>query len=376
MPELTRFYHARLLRDHKIEEGDLWVSDGKIVPPGKADKEVDLQGQILAPGFIDLQLNGAFGKDFSSDVEIVDEVAKELPRYGVTSFLPTLVSCSGEQYREIIPTLMPQKRSQSAEVLGVHLEGPFISSGRRGMHPQKHICPIEQGAEKALEMAYGDLDGVKMVTLAPEIPGSAAVTKVLAKQGIVVAAGHTAATRVQLRECMGTGLTMVTHLFNGMRAFHHRHPGVVGTALSNDNLFFSVIADGVHVDDEVLALLWRIRQGGMVLVSDGMAAMGLESGLYQLGDVDVVVEGDVAHVAGTEVIAGSIASMDSAVRRLYKATGCSQAEALEAASLMPAKVLGIEHKKGTLNEGADADFVLLDDKLQVQGCYIAGSATS
>lgn len=372
-PIVKRFCNARLLLNHEIKEGELWVMNGKIVSPQKkADLSVDVEGAIIAPGFIDLQINGAFGCDFSRNPEDIDQVAKRLPHYGVTSFLPTVISSSPEQYRAILPWLQPKASTkQTAAILGIHLEGPHFSPSYHGAHNKQFLQPSFEG-NGSIEKVYGSLQGVKLITLAPELPGSLQVIRELRKKGVFVSAGHSNATFDQMKAAIEAGIGLATHLFNAMPGFHHRNPGIIGAALIEPSLSYSLIADGVHLSPETLSLCWRCNPEGLVLISDATEALGLPSGKYQLGTMGIEVENERVYLVGTKTIAGSALSLDKAVRRLRAVTRCSIAQALEAASLKPAKLIQIYPSKGTLETGADADFLILTDELYIRATYIGG----
>jgi len=364
------------------------VRDGAIVDPKQlfwegilADATVDCEGRILAPGFIDLQLNGAFGADFCVAGPGLEDgvrlVARRLVEYGVTAFLPTVITSSLGSYCDIIPKIVPSPASRGcgAAVLGVHLEGPFISPDKAGCHPIEHVCDAD-GQPDALRRACGSTSHVKLVTLAPERPGAMACIGELVAQGIAVSAGHSTATAAQMEVAQAAGVRMVTHLFNAMPAFHPREPGLVGVlgSTAQPRPFFGLIADGVHVHPASVKLAHAVRPDGVVLVSDAMVAMGLPEGTYNFGDAGAVevVSGDRACKAGTDTLAGAVVPLDECVRRFKRYTGCSVVEAIEAASLHCAQALGIDTRKGTLEVGADADFVLLDDDLFVCSTYLAG----
>ncbi len=374
MPNLVkRFYHAYLLRDHQIQEGELWISNGKIIPPrNKADLEIDLQYALVAPGYIDLQINGGFGCDFSRDPSRIDEVAKQLPKYGVTAFLPTVISSTPDQYRSILPQLQPRSyQNKGAEILGIHLEGPYFSFNYSGCHDKRNIISsIDENS--SLEKIYGNLQGVKMVTLAPEIQGALDVIKTLKAQGIVVAAGHSAASFEQMQRGIEAGVQLITHLFNAMPSFHHRNPSIIGSALLEPYLPYSLIADGVHLSPQTISLCWRCNPEGLILISDSIEALGLSNGKYKLGTMAIEVDDGRVYLAGTQTIAGSTLRLDQAVRYLLSTTQCSVVQALEAASLKPAQLIRAYPSKGTLDVGADADFVVLTDDLFVKMVYIAG----
>jgi N-acetylglucosamine-6-phosphate deacetylase len=411
---ITRYYNGRILLDHKLRVGELWVVDGKIVlPQPKADREVDVEGKIVAPGLIDLQINGGFGIDFASCPEGIDEVAQHLVRFGVTAFLPTLVSSQKNRYQKAFAyfknrgeqDIRAQSRpfkeelaelsdngnakqsrlnleefpsfkegvlrfSDRAQILGLHLEGPFLNLKGCGAHNQSNFCCLD--TTMSIEDFYGCLDGVKIVTLAPELKGSIEAIRLLRDRGIVVSAGHSYASYDEMRLAFENGLTLVTHLFNAMAPFHHRDPSIVGFALTQPDIFYSLIVDGHHLHPAAVKLAWNANPKGLLLITDGCAALGLSQGKYKLGEKEIEVIDGAPFLLGTKTLAGSTVTLDQAVRNLYKYSGCTAAEALEAASLRPAQLLQIENEKGSLHEGADADFIFLDDELDVQACYIGG----
>ncbi len=368
--QIQRFYHARILLDHQLIEGELWVSGGKIIPPQeKADLEIDVGGNILAPGFIDLQINGGFGCDFSRNPEKIEEVAKQLLSFGVTSFLPTVISSSPEQYRRLLPKLQPRSfGKEGATILGIHLEGPFFSPAYSGAHNPSLLLSPEKNS---LERTYGSLEGVKLVTLAPELLGASSCIELLQKQNIVVSAGHSAANFDQMRAGIDSGIRLATHLFNAMTPYHHRNPGIIGSVLLNPSLPYTLIADGLHLCPECILLCWRCHPEGLILISDATEALGMPDGNYQLGSLNIEARSHQIYLAGTQTLAGSNLQLDEAVRRLHAITQCSPAEALEAASLKPAELLNLS-SKGTLTPGADADFLILSPDLTVQATYLGG----
>ncbi|XP_041941000.1 N-acetylglucosamine-6-phosphate deacetylase [Alosa sapidissima] len=386
---ITQFINCRILRDHKIQREDLWVREGKILDPEKlffdekgfADVRIDCENRIIAPGFIDVQINGGYGVDFSlasGDISGgVALVAKKILEHGVTSFCPTLVTSPSSVYSQVLPQIEVQNGGLSgAGVIGVHLEGPFISEEKRGAHPPKFLRSFEAGVTDLLEI-YGKLDNVAMVTLAPELANSGPVIQELVRRGITVSVGHSMADLSQAEEAVIQGASFITHLFNAMLPFHHRDPGIVGLLTSDKvppgrRVFYGMIADGIHTHPAALRIAHRAHPTGLVLVTDAVPAMGLPAGRHTLGQQQIDIQGLHAYVAGTKTLCGSIATMNMCVRHFRQATGCSVEAALEAASLRPAESLGLDHRKGTLNFNTDADFVVLDDALTVQETYIAG----
>ncbi|KAM4598684.1 N-acetylglucosamine-6-phosphate deacetylase [Polymixia lowei] len=387
---ITQFINCRILREHKLHREDLWVRDGKILDPeklffdeqGYADKRVDCEGCIIAPGFIDVQINGGYGVDFSQASEDVTGgvafVAKKILEHGVTSFCPTLVTSPPIIYHKVLPEVKVHSGGPNgAGVLGVHLEGPFISLEKKGAHPEQYLRTFQSGGIKDLLDTYGGLDNVAMVTLAPELASSQSVVQELCQRGITVSLGHSVANLSQAEEAVRHGASFITHLFNAMLPFHHRDPGIVGLLTSDQvpagrTVYYGMIADGIHTNPAALRIAHRAHPSGLVLVTDAIAAMGLPPGRHTLGQQVIEIQGLHAFVAGTQILSGSIATMDMCVRHFRQASGCSVEEALEAASLHPAQLLGISHRKGTLDYGSDADLVLLDDALNIKATYIYG----
>jgi len=386
--DVVRYTNCRLLRDGALRHEDLWVQGGRVVSPqelfwgGKrkralADTVVDCKGMILSAGLIDLQLNGGWGFDFSEPAHLphgLSRVASELIRCGVTSFLPTVITSSPEAYRAILPHLVPRAgSSEGASVLGVHLEGPFLAPSKPGCHPIEHLRTPDADHD-VLRRACGDhISHLRLVTLAPELPDASRLIAELISLGVVVSAGHSNASQAEMAVALRAGVRMCTHLFNAMPPFHHREPGIIGILGSSEfRPFFGLIADGIHVHPASLKIAAKARPDGAVLVSDAMAALGLEEGTYNFAGAEVEVSEGRAVISGTDTLAGAAISLDECVRRFRRYCDVTSAAALEAASLHPAQVLGIEKTKGSLVVGADADFILLDDALQVQRTYIGG----
>ncbi|XP_029055610.1 N-acetylglucosamine-6-phosphate deacetylase [Osmia bicornis bicornis] len=386
---LKQFYNCFILRDGTILHEDLWVRDGKIVNPEKIfydekikpNIRIDCNGALISPGYIDLQINGGFGIDFTHNVDNVQEginkVAKKLIEFGVTSFCPTLVTSPSETYYKILPNI--RKRSggkHGASILGIHLEGPFISPSKKGAHPENYIEQFDKGFQSVIKM-YGTLENVCLVTVAPELPNSKTVIKELCKRNIKVSLGHSIANLHEGEEAVKSGASFITHLFNAMLPFHHRDPGLVGL-LTSDKIpperivHYGIIADGIHTHPAALRIAHRTHPEGLVLVTDALSALGLEEGVHQLGQLKIEMRSGCAYIAGTDTLCGSTAEMSKCVRHFKEATGCSVVEALEAATLHPAKTLGIEKTKGILDYEADADFVMLDKDLKLLSTWISG----
>lgn len=367
------FRGGHLVRNHCLQPADLWISGGKVIAPqDKADVVIDVENTIIAPGYIDLQINGAFGIDVCTNPERISEMVDQLPQFGVTALLPSIVTSSSEDYRRVLPILRNHMNSQSSgsHVLGLHLEGPFFACEKCGAQNSSLIRSCNH--ENVLEEVYGSLDGVKMVTLAPELEGALDVIKKLKEKGIIVSAAHSVATEEEMHEAIRHGLGFITHLFNAMPSFHHRDPGIIGTALTHPDLSFSIIADPHHLHPKTIQLAWQMAPHKLILISDAIAALGLPSGSYQLASLNVEVQDNKAVIQGTDTLAGSVTGLDEAVRYLYNSSNCSKADAIESASYKPAKLLNIEKTKGHLEVGADADIVILDHDLYVKATFIKG----
>ncbi|KZS11258.1 N-acetylglucosamine-6-phosphate deacetylase [Daphnia magna] len=387
--DIIQFHNCFILRDGQIIKEDLWTCERKIVDPEPiffdkkdyADIKIDCQGLLIAPGYIDLQVNGGFGVDFSRDSETIDQglevVAKGLLVYGTTSFCPTLVTSSPEFYHQVVGKIKKTPgSSKGAEILGIHVEGPFINNDKKGAHEKKFIHKFNHGAN-SIEEVYGkDWRNISMVTLAPELENSTEAIKHLTSNGVTVSLGHSMGSLVQGEEAVRNGASFITHLFNAMLPFHHRDPGLIGLLASSKippgkTVYYGIIADGIHTHPAALRIAYRTHPKGLVLVTDAISALGLEPGQYKLGYQDVEVKENCAMLSGTTTLCGAIASMDKCVRHLKRATECSTVEALEAATLHPACALGIQDRKGSLLFGRDADLVMLDHELNVVSTWIA-----
>jgi N-acetylglucosamine-6-phosphate deacetylase len=363
--------HARraLLDDGLAADVVIEIADGRIasvrVGVGAEDAwSVDL----VAPGFIDLQINGGFGVEVDAGGAAVATLAQQLPRHGVTAFLPTLVTLQAGAYRRAIAAFTAARASSGsgARPLGLHLEGPFLSPDAAGAHERAWI-------ESADERLFDNLtrsDAVAMMTLAPERNGAIERISRLVAKGIVVSVGHTRATYEECMRAFDAGATMVTHLYNAMSPLGHRAPGVVGAALLDDRVTCGLIVDGVHAHAAAMRIALRAKTPSRIaLVTDAMAAAGMGPGTYALAGKSVTVDTTSARLAdGT--LAGSILTMDAAVQNAV-ALHVSVEDSLRMASSVPARVLGLS-SKGRIDVGADADLVLLDDELRVRATIVAG----
>lgn len=353
------------------------IEAGKIVAVGQqADamagagiETIDATGLLLAPGFIDLQLNGGYGHNFTENPASIPLVAGRLLETGVTAFLPTIITAPMSCYAEAIRETR-RVAAAGARVLGLHFEGPYLNPVRAGAHNRRWLrSPVDADMK-----AWDPLDAIRLVTLAPELPGADAMIARLLDAGVVVSAGHSDVTFEQASAGFEAGVRYVTHLFNAMRPLHHREPGLIGAALADVRVWVGLIVDGVHLHRAAVDLAWKSAGPERVtLVTDAMAAQGEPVGQYRIGGQDVVVnedEGTVRLANGT--LAGSVLTMDRAVRNLIQFTGCSIGDAIAAASTTPAIVLGLDGVRGRVVAGYNADLVFLTPDLYVAGTMVAG----
>ena len=332
--------------------------------------EIEADGLLAAPGFIDLQINGAAGHDLSADPTSIWAVGGALVRYGVTGFLPTIVSSPREVVETARRTVLagPPAGYVGPRALGLHVEGPFIAASRVGAHdPSQRRDP-----DPAYVEGWSPTAGVRIVTLAPELPGALALTRELVRRGIVVSIGHTAATAAEAQAGIDAGARFVTHLFNAMPGLDHRAPGPIGVAIADRRVTLGLIPDGLHVDPVLVEMVWRAAGAGRVVaVTDAIAALGRPPGRYPLGTVEVTVDSASARLADGR-LAGSLLTLDRAVRNLRAFTGASVEEALGVVTSTPARLLGLEATQGSIAEGRAADVTLLTDDLEVVATIVGG----
>jgi N-acetylglucosamine-6-phosphate deacetylase len=334
----------------------------------------DLQGNILAPGFIDCQVNGGGGVLFNDapDVETIRIIAAAHRRFGTTGLLPTLISDNTEVMRAAIAAVGDAMRQRVPGVLGIHLEGPFISNQRKGIHDPKYF---RVPGIPDVEMLTSLQRGKTLLTLAPEhVP--AELLRELASRGVVLAAGHTAATYAQMRTALDAGVRGFTHLYNAMSALTSREPGAVGAALEDKASWCGVIIDGHHVHPAALRIALAAKPAGKIfLVTDAMPPVGSDRDTFELnGETITCRDGLCTNASG--VLAGSALDMAGAVRNTVALLKVPLAEALRMASAYPAAFLGLERSHGRIAAGFAADLVVLDDTLNVLTTFIQGEAST
>ena len=322
---------------------------------------------LICPGFIDLQINGAFGVDVGPDADALKMLASELLQTGTTSFLPTAISWPAEHYESFLEALEGASSGSGARILGAHLEGPFLSIERKGAHPPENLRPVDLGMLKDI-LSTGQ---VRVMTLAPELQSAYKVAELLQSSGAVASVGHTSATYEELLRSLDAGFSKATHLYNAMSSFEHRAPGAVGAVLTDDRVRASLIADGVHVHEGALRLAYKEKGvEGLALVTDAMEAAGMDNGEYELSGRKVRLENGVVRLPD-ETLAGSALTLDAAVRNAVKFLDVPLQKAVRMASETPAEILGLS-EKGRIRPGADADLVVLDREGFVEETILAG----
>ena len=439
-PVVTKFTNGYLLRNGRLDAGDLWVSSetGRILSSQtafygshlQADQVIDLKGKILSPGFLDVQLNGGHGFDFSiPEPDFVTKLADTNERFvktGVTSYLPTVISQASEVYKQVLPYLGPsggdRNPRKGAESLGAHVEGPFLSPCRNGIHNKAILQKAKTWSD--IESCYGkdNLKNIRKITAAPELGNMVPLIPQFTGRGIVFSVGHSDADLHEAEEAITAGATMVTHMFNAMRPFGHRDPGIFGllgespsnpptptqsrpstpkasspiaspisskpstprsslsisttsadleadakrpklpTSSSGHQPWFGLIADGIHLSAQTLKIAYSAFPNGAILVTDALKFAGLPDGKYTWTNGDEIIkEGLVIKHAHNGRLAGVASSLIECINNFRKYTACGTANALECVTSHPAQMLGedVAAKKGALEAGMDADLVVL-----------------
>jgi len=366
------------------KNGYIKVVDGKIAEVGPASQyKQDDDANVITlspdyqviPGAIDIHIHGASNSDaMDATHDALSTMAKTLPKEGTTSFLATTMTQSTQAIESALLNAgkyIENQTQENAEIVGIHLEGPFISPARKGAQPEDYIVdPDVTLFKRWQEMAENQ---IKLVTLAPEQPNGLDLAAHLRGTGVVASIGHSDATYDQIDEAIQAGTTHVTHLYNGMRGLHHREPGVLGAAYLRDELYVELIADGIHCRPEMIKLAYnQITSERMILITDSLRAKWLEKGTYDLGGQPVNVDETKATLSdGT--LAGSILKMNDAIKNTMEYTDCSMTDIIKMTAENPAKQLRIFDRKGSIQVGKDADLVILNDRLDVEMTFCRGN---
>lgn len=357
-----------------LAPGAIVVDHGRIArivrePARDGDLPAEvIDGAVISPGLIDLQVNGGFGHEVADDANALDALSAALLPTGVTTYLPTVVTAAADFYPKAFAAFRAADRTAGAVPAGLHLEGPYLSPAKKGAHQLKYI----EAATDELFESWLDNPDIALVTLAPERDGADARIRALVERGIVVSLGHTNATYEEFVAGVDAGATKATHLFNAMTAIHHRAPGAMVATMTDDRVTSGIIPDGVHSHPATVRLALMAKGYDRVLiVSDMMSAAGLGPGTYGLGGQRVTVDETSARLAdGT--LAGSILTMDQAIRNLVAWTDATIGQALHMCTAVPARLMGWT-QKGRLQAGGDADITLFNEDLRVTHTIVGGA---
>ncbi len=372
----------------RIEDAALVMDSGIIAAVGKREavtipsqaRVVDFGDSILTPGLIDMHVHGGAGHDvMEGSDESLAAIERLMVRHGVTSYCPTTVTAPLDQTLKSLEDLAKTAERADSDVgtdpararpLGIHLEGPFLSHARRGVHPAIHLQPVSREAFNQMwDAAAGR---IRVLTIAPELEGALDLIVDASRRDVCVSIGHSNATLEQGIAGIQAGAHHATHTFNAMRRFDHRDPGLLGAILADNKVTADIIADGIHVDPLVVDLFVRCKGvDGAVLITDGISATGMPDGTYRLGSFEVQVRDNRCESHGK--LAGSVLTLDRAVRNMMSFAKLSFQHSIRMATLNPARVLGIEHRKGVLQPGADADVVVFSSAGEVLHTVVDGT---
>lgn len=370
--------------EETIENGYIKVINQSIVELGEMKQLSTTEGYTaikvpssykVIPGFIDIHIHGTNGADtMDATITSLDKLASSLPSEGTTSFLATTITQESKAIERALLNVSEyidsHQRQGKAEILGVHLEGPFINPNKAGAQPISYICEPDLEQFKKWKIVSGNK--IRLVTLAPELAGGLEMVRFLKENNITVSVGHSNATYKEMKSAIHSGVTSVTHLYNQMSELHHREPGVIGAAFLHSELMAEIIVDGNHVGEEMVKLAFQqMGKERLILITDSMRAKSLEDGQYDLGGQVVFVKDGRASLPD-RTLAGSVLRFADAVKNIQLFTGCTLDDAIVMASANPAKLLNIYDKKGSLTVGKDADIVILNDRLDVEMTFCKG----
>jgi N-acetylglucosamine-6-phosphate deacetylase len=375
-----------MLPSGPLEDAVLVARDGRIAAVGSAAevrvppdaRRVPAAGLLLAPGLIELQINGGFGHDFTARPDTVWEVAARLPAHGVTTFLPTIITSppgTADRAREVLAGGAPggpMDARGGATPLGLHIEGPFIHPAAAGAHDRALLREPDADARRQAR-DWTVENGVRLVTLAPELPGALELIEQLVEQGVRVSAGHSTADYTAGEAGIEAGIRYATHLFNAMPPLGHREPGLVGALLADPRVTLGMIPDGIHVHPAIVELVFEAAGARFSAVTDATAGLGMAGGSFVLAGQAIVVDDSSVRLATDGRLAGSALAPDEALRRLHRMTGCSAAAALATMTSVPARLLGLDDR-GQLVVGSRADVVLFTPELEVVATFIDGQS--
>ncbi len=369
--------NGKIVTPSEVLEGYAIVFDEKIKAIVKdsevpADCErIDAQGSLVAPGLVDIHIHGYVGEDTcDGDPEGLERMARAIVANGVTSFCPTTMTVAKSQIEAAFDSARTLKAAEGyhgANVLGINCEGPFINPSKKGAQAEEHILPPDG------KFIVDNADIIKLVTIAPEMPGALEAIKYITENSsVLVSTGHTGATFEEANAGIEAGVRHTTHLFNAMTPLMHRNPGVVGSALTHDEVSCEMICDTFHVNKGLFSLVAKVKGDKLCLITDCMRAGGMPDGKYDLGGQDVYVKG-IQCLLEDGTIAGSVLRLNRAVQNVYENTNIGLAKAFACASLNPATAIHEESRKGSLEVGKDADIIIIDTNFNVIKTFIGGT---
>ena len=368
------FKNFRVIFTDRIEMMSVQIRNGKITsfnPDDSDDEIIEGKGRYLSPGFIDIHIHGAGNHDtMEGTFDALETISKTIAEHGTTTFLPTTMTVDTKEIRKAVEAAkVAQGQVRGASIGGVHLEGPFINEGAIGAQNPKYVQKPTLEAFK--EMVGNNLDLIKNITMAPEVEGALELIPYLRENGINVAMGHSVATYEQAMEGIRAGVNHSTHLFNAMTPFTHRKPGVVGAIFDTD-ITTETISDGIHVTYPSLRTAYKIKTSDKVLlITDAMMACGMPDGTYSLGGQAVISKEGAARLT-SGALAGSILTMDKAVKNVFEHTNLPLHEVIKMASYNGALFIGAEKNTGKIALNYDADLLILSDDLKVEHVFIKG----
>ncbi len=360
-----------------IEDGRILAVDSRPNTELPLDaKHFDFPDCILAPGLIDVHVHGGSGHDvMETDPAALAAIESHMARHGVTSYLPTTVTAPEDGILRALENLgkrISRQEHKGPRPLGIHLEGPFLSHAKRGVHPPEYLVqPSPQSFERYWQASAGTL---RLVTIAPELPGAIEIIRLAKKLGVHSSVGHSDATYSEANQGIAAGADHATHTFNAMRPLDHREPGILGAVLSDDRLTADIIADGVHTDPSMVKLFLKAKGAERaILITDAISAAGMPDGRYKLGQFEVEVKAGRCEYQGK--LAGSVLTLDRAIRNVMTFAQWELQQAVRLATLNPAKLLGVADRKGTIAAGHDADLVVLTPGCEVVQTFVGGKAS-
>lgn len=361
-----------------FKKNDLLITNGKIVKIGReiagnVDEIVDADGFYVIPGFIDLHTHGSYGFDtMTATCEELDKMSLFYASKGVTGYLPTTITAPVTKIVRALENIGKriEMGTSGAKILGVNLEGPYVNNKFKGAHPEEYIMYPTVGFTQ--ELIKKSRNNIRMITLAPELDGVNELVEYFKHDNIVFAIGHSALNSNGAQQIFSQGITHVTHLFNAMVGIHHREPGLAGAALDNDSATVEIIADGIHINPSIIRLVVKCKfPEKIALVTDSTMAAGLDDGEYFLGEQKVYVKSKVGRLS-SGVLSGSTLTMIDAVRNMVNKFKIPIEHVIKMASYTPSKIINLNHKKGSIDIGKDADVVLLDGELNVKMTIVEG----